>query len=150
MASVDLHGLTWAEAREELVRVYNEAVAGERPVPFEVIHGYGASGKGGLMHSAVRSFLRDNGIHYTPGEHFDGNPGHTMVTPGPLLPDLSDRLQGDILAYCRNARTKSEISGRFRRHGEREVSDALKALHAAKRLEAVAENGRKKWRTASG
>lgn len=148
MASLDLHGLTWAEAREELVRAYNEMVENGRLLPFEVIHGYGASGHGSVLQSAVRTFLAENGIHFTPGEHYDRNPGHTMVTPGAPLPLLGDRLQAGILTYCRTPRTRSEISGRFRRYGEREIAAALDALRAAKRLHAVADKGRKKWRAA--
>lgn len=147
MARLDLHGFVWKEAREELVQEYNAAVARQDPLPFEVIHGYGAAGKGSVLRSAVRTFLGRHGIHFTPGEDYDGNPGHTYVTPNYPLPNVTDRLQCDILEYCANPRTKSEISGKFRRCGQPEIDGAMATLKRLKLLEEIVHNGRRKWRT---
>jgi len=148
MDCLDLHGFTWGDAREELVRAYNEAVERQEPLPLEVIHGYGASGKGSVLRSAVRTFLTLNGVHFTPGEDYDGNPGHTLVTPGDPLPEGDARLRRAILAWCASPRTKSEISGKFRRHGQPAIDEAMRSLQTAKRLVAVAGPGPKKWRAA--
>lgn len=147
MPSLDLHHLTWAEAREELVRACNERADSGRALVLDVIHGYGKSGVGGRLRLAVRTFLSQNGIPFVEGERHDGNPGHTLVTLGRPLPDAADRLSRAIHAYCANGRTRSELDGQFRRHGRRAVDEALKSLRAENRIAAVVINGRRKYRS---
>lgn len=142
---MDVHGLTWKEAREQVVEQYNLLVARGVRVSLDVVHGYGASGEGGMMRPALRSFLTRQAVAFTPGEQADGNPGHTLIHPGKVLPTATDRLQADIVAYCETAKTKEQVAGRFRRFGEPEVARALKGLQAAGLLKVVNIKGSRQY-----
>jgi hypothetical protein len=142
---LDLHGMTWAEAREAVVEAYNGSVVDRTFEPLDVVHGYGKSGLGGMMHSALRSFLTSHCVRFYAGEDYDRNPGHTIVHPEHLLPDVTDRLQVDILAYCETPKTREQIAGKYRRSGAPTVEAAIKALVGAKALRIVAEGRVKKF-----
>jgi DNA-nicking Smr family endonuclease len=85
MRTVDLHGLTYKDAVARFVAVYNHAVRHGQRERISVVHGYGASGKGGTLREKMRAFLERNGVDHLCGELVDGNPGHTIVIPGKAI-----------------------------------------------------------------
>jgi len=85
MRTVDLHGLTSKDAVARFVDVYNHAVRHGQRERISVVHGYGASGKGGTLRAKVRAFFDRSGVEYLCGELVDGNPGHTIVIPGEAI-----------------------------------------------------------------
>jgi hypothetical protein len=140
--SLDLHGMTREKAREAFIEFYNGSVLGStgRAVRFEVVHGYGSSGVGGVLRSWLRGFLDRHStyLEYQSGEHIDGNQGHTFVTAMKLLPSAGEDLAEEICAYCDTPRAQSKIIGKFRRHGEAEVLRLIKLLEKQKRLKPLA------------
>lgn len=145
MKYLDLHGMTWTEAREAVVDAYNESVGDATFDPLDVVHGYGASGQGGKIHSALRSFLTKQGVAFYTGEDFDRNPGHTVIYPEGPLPSVTDRLQSDILTYCEIPKTREQIAGKYRRSGAPEVDAAIKGLVGAKMLRLVTDGRVKRY-----
>ena len=136
---IDLHGHTWSEALQQFIRVYNEAV--ETTTELEtlrivVIHGYGSSGEGGIIRHRIRAFLRrfPESVEFAPGEETMDNRGCTVVKPFAKLPDSHDMLEEKITEYCEQPRTKNAIAGRFRRHGDRRVSNTIQTLVQQRRL----------------
>jgi len=147
---IDLHEKTWHEALAEFIAFYNEAIqraAGGPPARLNVIHGYGSSGSGGVLRKRLRNFLEEQTRHgrleFTPGEHADANPGHTLVQPLQPLPTAHELLAEEIWAYCARPRTHSKISGKFRRHGEPTVKAAIESLVKQRRLRVVGKGTRK-------
>ena len=137
---LDLHGHTWRESLQEFISVYNEAVnnGGELSrIEITVIHGYGSTGEGGVLRNRLRGFLRRFGdcLDFTPGEEIDGNQGCTIVKPVSLLPDMNDLLAEQIFDYCERQRSRSKVIGRFRRHGQPKVMQAIRDLEKQGRLE---------------
>ncbi len=136
---LDLHGQTWAEAIEEFIRVYNDAVENSDKLAtpdIVVIHGYGSSGEGGVIRHRLRAFLRrfPERVDFTPGEEANGNQGCTVVTPLTKLPRALDILEEEIAQFCGQTRTKNAIAGKFRRHGDRRVLNAIQTLVQQGRL----------------
>lgn len=143
---LDLHGQTWAEAIEEFIRSYNVALRnskGSRSVQISVIHGYGSSGAGGILRTRFRGFLDRHAdcLEYTPGERVDGNPGYTVIRPLKRLPDIDDQLARAVWEYCERPRSVSKIVGKFRRHGQPSVMDAIRSLQRHGRLETSGRGG---------
>ena len=134
---LDLHGLSWPEARRQFVEFYNNALtSGKRRARLEIIHGWGASGQGGVLRNRLRRFLagcRDS-LEFTPGEEIDGNRGCTYVTPLEPLPDAGDALAEAIWDFCRHPRSMSKVAGQFRRHGDPRVLAAVRYLKKQGRL----------------
>ena len=146
MATIDLHGRTWSESLTELIATYNRVLAtGTSSEVLEVVHGYGSTGTGGSLRRRVRSFLSAHidRLEFKPGEEADGNPGHTMVLPIRPLPEIGDLLAEQVLEYCETARTQSKITGKFRRHGDPSVIQAIRSLERQGRLRTVSK-GRNK------
>ena len=141
MPSVDFHGRTWSEALAEFVDLYNRALRSDNGAATEldVVHGYGSSGTGGTMRTRIRSFLDRYPQHleYMPGETVDGNPGHTVVLPIQPLPEIGDMLAEQVWEYCETPRAQSKITGRFRRHGDPRVLQAIRSLEKQGRLRPV-------------
>ena len=54
---IDLHGLTVAEALSRLTAHYNARLRAGDAGPIRVIHGYGSSGRGGDLRTAIRELL---------------------------------------------------------------------------------------------
>ena len=134
---LDLHGLTKLEAIKELVDFYNSRVKRGNLSPFDVIHGYGSSGVGGVLRTRIRGFLSSFSgyLDFDFGSScLEFNPGKTRVIPRKALPEAVDILAEEILEFCDNAKTLSKISGKFCRVGETQVLAALKALEKQKRL----------------
>lgn len=96
-----------------------------------VIHGYGSNGSGGVILAKLRAFLarHSDKLSFTPGEDtIARNPGTTWVKPRKTLPASIDLLGAEILNYCEQAKTRSKIAGKFRRHGETRIKEALTEL----------------------
>lgn len=130
MEKIDLHGRTVKEALEEFTLFYNSRLATGKSGEFEVVHGYGSSGEGGLIRKRLRKYLDQHAkkLLYRKGENYLGNPGATYVTPLQPLPSAADALQADILDYCQQARTEAKILGKFRQHGQKPVKQALTSM----------------------
>ena len=147
MPSVDFHGKTWAEALSDFIDVYNQTVRSRGRGSVDVVHGYGSSGTGGALRTRIRSFLekQDQRLQFLPGEAVDGNPGHTVVVPIQRLPDTGGLLAEQIWEYCQRPRSQSKITGRFRRHGDPQVLQAIRILEGQRRLRTVGKSRVKTW-----
>lgn len=141
MSNVDFHGKTWSEALAEFIDQYNRALQsdGGTTATLDVVHGYGSTGTGGALRIRIRSFLAKHSrrLEYMPGETVDGNPGHTVVLPAQPLPAIDDMLAEQVWEYCESPRAQSKIAGRFRRHGDPRVMQAIRSLEKQGRLRAV-------------
>ncbi|MGM0600826.1 MAG: Smr/MutS family protein [Candidatus Rifleibacteriota bacterium] len=128
---IDLHGLQVIDALEAFINFYNAKVKKGNFSAISVIHGYGSSGAGGKINIKLRKFLTANEskLSFEPGEYlFPANPGITMVKPRKTLPSFIDALASEILEFCSLPRTKSKISGKFRRYGEQRIKASLTTL----------------------
>ena len=131
--------MTWRDSRSAFMELYNDAmngVGGPGAIQISVIHGYGSTGEGGVLRMRFRKFLSrfEGHLEFTPGEEFDGNQGWTIVRPLVRLPDSTEMLAEDILDYCERPRTLSKVAGKFRRHGDPAVKQAIKSLERQGRL----------------
>ena len=118
---IDLHGLTRIEAIEAFIKFYNSRVKKGNLIPFEVIHGYGSSGVGGVLLNKIRSFLSGfpDELDFDSGKDpFSINPGSTRVIPKKPLPQAVDLLSEEILDFCEAPKTLSKIVGKFHRYEE--------------------------------
>ena len=136
---LDLHGRTWSEAIEEFIYFYNDAVETTRELAslrIVVIHGYGSSGEGGVIRHRIRAFLRrfSHCVEFTPGEETTGNRGCTVIKPLTKLPNSHDMLEEQIAGFCGQPRTKNAVTRKFRRHGDRQVLNAIQTLVQRGRL----------------
>ena len=149
MASLDLHGKMWSEALVDLIDTYNRILAGggSSGETLDIVHGYGSTGAGGSTRVRVRSFLARHAdrLNFEPGEKLDRNPGHTRVTPIKPLPRVSDLLAEQVWEYCESPRTQSKITGKFRRHGDARVVEAIRSLERQGRLRPVARGKAKAY-----
>ena len=128
---VDFHGKTWPEARAAFLDAYQAAVkSGVVARSLHVVHGYGASGVGGVLRERFRKYLNryEGRLEFKPGEAIDGNQGWTLVQAISLLPDEDEDLEDLISEYCQQPRTLDKIAGRFRRYGDRKVGEAVESL----------------------
>ena len=135
--TLDCHGKTWPDALAEFIARYNGILQeGRAGASLNIIHGYGSTGAGGTMRVRFRAFLAryPNHLEYQPGEEVDGNQGHTLVRPARLLPETADLLAEQIWQYCDRPRALSKITGKFRRHGDAQVRQAIRALERQRRL----------------
>ena len=149
---IDLHEQTWHEALADFIDFYNQALqwaAGDPVHTLNVIHGYGSTGTGGVLRRRLHNYLAEHArlgrLEFTPGEHADANPGHTLVQPIEPLPGTHDVLAEDVLDYCARPRARSKITGKFRRHGEPAVLAAIDSLVRQRRLRPVSKGGRKAY-----
>ena len=134
---IDLHGLTKTEAIEAFVKFYNGRVEKGNLKPFEIIHGYGSTGVGGVLLKAIRSFLSNNEdkVEFDYGKDvFAFNPGVTRVIPKKILPSSIDLLGEELLDFCESPKTLTKISGKFHRYELAKIQSALKQLEKSKRL----------------
>ena len=134
---LDLHGFTKLEAIEEFIKFYNSRVKNGNLTPFEVIHGYGSSGVGGVLLTRIRGFLLNfpDELEFDSGKDpFKINPGSTRVIPKKPLPQTVDFLSEEILDFCEAPKTLSKIIGKFHRYDEGKIQTALKQLEKQKRI----------------
>jgi hypothetical protein len=138
---IDLHGLTWTEALPTFIEFYNDEVRkmGRGGGSLDIVHGYGSTGPSGVLRTRLRAYFQRHEEHleFMPGESVDGNQGHTVVIPMLSLPSTGDALEDLVWKYCELAKGRSKIIGKFRRHGEPTVIQAIKALESQKRLRVV-------------
>jgi len=138
---IDLHGLTWSEALAAFIEFYNDEIqkVGRGAGSLDIVHGYGSTGSGGVLRTRLRAFLQrhEEYLEFMPGEKVDGNSGHTIVVPMQPLPSTDDALAEQVWAYCEQAKSRSKIIGKFRRHGEPAVIQAIRVLEIEKRLRTV-------------
>ncbi len=145
---IDLHGLTRVEAIEKFVEFYNSRVNKGNKDCFCVIHGYGSTGTGGILLKSIRGLLSrySEFLEFEPGEdNFSRNPGQTYVYPKRPLPNMLDMLAKQILDYCETPKTISKISGKFRRHGNIKILEALHTLEKAGLLKSEINGHYRVW-----
>ncbi len=143
---IDLHRLTWKEARRTFVETYGDAFdsSGKPTVDqVRVIHGYGSTGEGGAIRNHLRSFCKrfDDYFDFTAGEELDGNLGWTVVTPKRCIPAAAEMLAEDVWDYCNRKRSRSKVMVRFRRHGDPLVMRAIRSLERQGRLKKCSQSG---------
>ncbi len=134
---IDLHGFTRIEAIEALIKYYNSRVKKGNLTPFEVIHGYGSSGVGGVLLTRIRGFLSNfpDELEFESGKNKSSiNPGSTRIIPKKTIPEAIDLLGEEILDFCENPKTLSKIIGKFHRFDESKVLASIKNLEKQKRL----------------
>ncbi len=139
---IDVHGLTWSESLEEFISIYNGSLSDQQEldsIEIRVIHGYGSTGEGGTLRRRLRGFLSraSSYLEFTPGEEVDGNQGLTIVHPIQQLPAINDWLGESILEYCLRPKSLSKVVGKFRRHGQPGVLQAVRKLEKQGRLEKI-------------
>jgi hypothetical protein len=130
---IDLHGLRVTEAVELFVKHYNSKVNGGDLSPVYVVHGYGSSGTGGTIKTALRNLFAANEDCLTFSQN-SWNPGKTTVYPNKALPDGAGIVSAGIVEYCRTPRTESKILGKYRKFGDLRVKKTLKLLVKQRRL----------------
>lgn len=81
MLDIDVHGYTLVEALARIVRLYNKHVGNKRKT-LHIIHGYGSTGRGGVIRHALRAYLIAHGIQYREGESAELNKGTTFIYVG--------------------------------------------------------------------
>ena len=146
MPSLDFHGKNWSESLAAFIDLYNETLRSRRSGDrLDIVHGYGSTGTGGVLRSRIRAFLERQGqrLQYMPGEAVDGNPGHTVVVPIQPIPDTGGLLAEQVWEFCQQPKSQSKITGRFRRHGDPQVLQAIRVLEGQRRLRTV-QRGRVK------
>ena len=137
---VDLHGYQVVEAIDIFVKHYNAKVNRGDFSPISVIHGYGSTGEGGRIKTALRKLLENNQENLS-FQHDVWNSGKTLVNPIKALPSGSGLVSSEILEYCSLPRTESKLLGKFRRFGDLDVKKTLRKLVVSGKL-SIAKKGR--------
>jgi hypothetical protein len=134
MIEIDLHEMTVTEALDYFIGTYNS----NKGQSLKIIHGYGSTGVGGRIRSAVRNFIELNKSCFNRiefGEILERNQGYTIVYYRSELPDPNDVLKEKIRDYCAmSPKTKEKIVGDFRKFGSGAVMQVLKELVSSGRL----------------
>lgn len=134
MIDIDLHEMTVSEALDYFIGTYNS----NKGQSLKIIHGYGSSGVGGRIKSAVRNFIELNKSCFNRvefGEILERNQGYTIVHYRSALPEKDDQLKDKIITYCTiTPKTREKILGDFRKFGSVAVMQALKELVSSGKL----------------
>jgi len=134
MIEIDLHEKNVTEALDYFIGTYNS----NKGQSLKIIHGYGSTGVGGRIRSAVRNFIELNKSCFNRiefGEILERNQGYTIVYYRSELPDQNDVLKEKIRDYCAmSPKTKEKIVGDFRKFGSGAVMQVLKELISSGRL----------------
>jgi len=134
MIEIDLHEMTVSEALEYFIETYNS----NKGQSLRIIHGYGSTGVGGKIRSAVRKFINTNSSSFSRiefGEVVERNQGYTVVYYRSQLPGVNDILRDKILAFCSvTPKTKEKIIGNFRNYGSGFVLQVIKETVASGKL----------------
>lgn len=137
MIDIDLHEMTVSEALDYFIGTYNS----NKGQSLKIIHGYGSSGVGGRIKSAVRNFIELNKSCFNRvefGEILERNQGYTIVHYRSALPEKDDQLKDKIITYCTiSAKTKEKIISEFRRFGTGLVNQSVKELVSTGRLSEI-------------
>jgi len=74
---------------------YNARLRSGDAGPIRVIHGYGSSGRGGDLRTALRELLSRHAgrLEFVPGRRTSNNPGVTVVYPKNPLPASSPNVR---------------------------------------------------------
>lgn len=134
---IDLHHMNRNEAIRFFISKYNEAVRSGSKSEIKVIHGYGSSGKGGVIKKELKSFF-DSHRDYLSYET-DANPGATIVKPIRIINELTDLISKEILDFCRTSpKTMDKIKGNFfKKYTNQEINSCVKRLVKKGLLEAT-------------
>ncbi len=140
MKVLDLHNYQTKEAIKETVAFLNSNLNQE----IKIIHGYGSSGKGGILKEKIRNFLEKNEdkmeIHY--GERLRFNPGCTIVKLKKKITDNSGNdLKDQIKNFCTIAKPKEKIYNKFFKINSQEIDRILKELETEKVLQQIKKRG---------
>lgn len=126
--TIDLHNMNRDEALRFFIQKYNEAFKAGYRDEIIVIHGYGSSGKGGIIKKTFKEFLD---AHKTSVSYrVDVNPGATLVTPLGRINDLQDLMTTEILEFCsKTPKTLDKIKGNFfKKYRNNEINTCVKRL----------------------
>lgn len=127
MVVIDLHHMNRNEAIRFFIDRYNEAVKTGRK-EITVVHGYGSSGKGGVIKKEIKTFfdLHSSYLSYKT----DLNPGATLVFPIKIINELEDLISIDILDFCKSSpKTIEKIKGNFfKKYTNQEINSCVKKL----------------------
>jgi len=136
---INLHGYTVRKALELFIAYYNSSIQNQKDIKICVVHGYGSTGEGGKIRSALRNFLNEHNdrLQWFCGESIDGNAGTTYIQAIKTLPKTFENLAKDILNYCQTPKTKDKIAGYFRNHGDQCILKAIKFLEKKKMIHIV-------------
>jgi len=134
MIEIDLHEMTVTEALDYFIGTYNS----NKGQSLKIIHGYGSTGVGGRIRSAVRNFIELNKSCFNRvefGEILERNQGYTIVYYRSELTDPNDVLKEKVRDYCAmSPKTKEKIVGDFRKFGSGAVMQVLKELVSSGKL----------------
>ncbi len=130
---IDLHNMNYYEAIRHFVRRYNELLKSGRIEVIEVVHGYGASGKGGVIKRKLQAYLKEHRdyLDFEFNSSSKGiNQGCTLVLPKRILPELKDILENDILDFCSNTpKTMEKITGYlYKKYEEKKIKETVRSL----------------------
>lgn len=137
---IDLHGYQVVEAIDIFVKHYNERVKRGDLSPISVIHGYGSTGEGGRIKTALLKLLNTSEENLSFQQEV-WNQGKTVIYPGKALPPGAGIISSKIVEYCSSPRSESKILGKFRRYGDVNVKNTVRRLVKQRKL-AVCRKGR--------
>lgn len=152
MDSIDLHGLSPSAAVAQVAREIRQRTTHGQRGKLMIVHGYGSSGRGGVLRDHVRRWLTEQGIDFLRGELAGRNPGVTTVlldsagrtaSPAAVPPAAADDLPAAILALCAVPQPMDKLAGKLRRHGDVVVRHAIDRLVKSGALRVV-QKGRLK------
>lgn len=126
--TIDLHNMNRDEAIRFFIKKYNEAFKDGYRGEIVVIHGYGSSGKGGIIKKTLKEFLDS---HTTYLDYMvDTNPGITLVIPLKRINELQEIISSEILEFCKNnPKTMDKIKGNFfKKYRNNEINACVKKL----------------------
>jgi len=133
---LNLHKCSVHEAIQLFILYYNDCVKHKKGIRLCVVHGYGSSGDGGKIRSAIRKLLseHDDKLEWRKGEEIDANPGVTYIKAKKKLPGYHENLAVEIIHFCQTPKTRKKIAGHFRKYGDQSVLQAIRHLEKSKRL----------------
>lgn len=125
---IDLHNMNRNDAIRFFIEKYNDAVGSGYRDEIIVIHGYGSSGKGGIIKKEFRDFLKKHKEYMD--FMVDVNPGTTLVIPMKKVNQLQDLISTEVMDYCRAApRSMDKIKGNFfKKYTNAEINSCVKKL----------------------
>ncbi len=125
---IDLHEMNRNEAIRFFIDKYNEAFKSGYRGEITVIHGYGSSGRGGVIKKELKGFLDSHREYLT--YTVDTNPGATLVTPLKAINEMQDLISMEVLDFCRTSpKTMEKIKGNFfKKYKNNEINACVKRL----------------------
>ncbi len=144
---IDLHEMNRNEAIRFFIDKYNEAFKGGYRGEITVIHGYGSSGRGGVIKKELKEFLDSHRGYLT--YTVDTNPGAPLVTPLKAINEMQDMISMEILEFCRNTpKTREKIKGNFfKKYKNNEINACIKRLVKQGYITAILKKNGEVYRT---